>query len=382
MKRRNFIKLSVLTSLSLLSPIDIFAKKTNKKTLVLIELAGGNDGLNTLVPFSSKKYYELRPNIALEKNELNILNSKFGLNKNLENIYNLYEENSVAIINGLGYENPNLSHFKSIQIVETAGTGNRMSDEGWISEHLREYKLNEKRPANALIISKRKRGYLFSKDLTVLQIENINSFINKAKELGISKNEMSTNKSLNFLYKQEKSIKNASISLKKYVQDIKIETVFDDNTLSKEFEEASRIIKSNLDIPVIKISQKGYDTHSNQIERQSELLKELDLALNSFVQELKKSKLYDDVLIMTYCEFGRRVKENASLGTDHGTANVQFVLGGKVKGGVFGDVNLNNLDKNNLIFTSDYKNLYNTVLTKWFGDINNKFNKYELIDFL
>ncbi|KAB7888115.1 DUF1501 domain-containing protein [Poseidonibacter ostreae] len=382
MKRRNFIKLSISTALFILSPVKIMAKSTNKKTLVLIELDGGNDGLNTVIPYKSKKYYDLRPTIALKNDDINIIDENYALNKNLLNLHTLYKEKSVAIINALGYEKPNLSHFKSIQIVETAGNGKSLGKEGWISSHLRKYKLDEKTPANAMLIGKRKKGYLYAPDLTVLQLRNIDNFIKKSSKLKSSRKIGKVNDNLDFLFKQEESILNASKSLEKYTKNISIKTSFSSNDLSKDFKEAAKIIKSPLDIPVIKISQKGYDTHSNQVLRQSELLKNLDLSLGSFIKELKQSDLYNDVLIMTYSEFGRRVKENGSNGTDHGTASVQFVLGGAVKGGVYGDVNLNDLKKNNLKYTHDYKELYNTILSKWFKSKDNSFKAYKTINFL
>jgi uncharacterized protein (DUF1501 family) len=382
MKRRNFIKLSITTAILVIAPIEILAKQKAKKTLVLIELDGGNDGLNTVVPYTSKNYYDLRPTIALGKNEINIIDKKYALNKKLHNINNLYKENSVAIINGLGYEKPNLSHFKSIQIVETAGNGKSLGKEGWISSHLRKFEINEKTPANAMLIGKRKKGYLFANDLTIVQLKNIDSFIEKSSKLKSTRKIGKVNENLDFLFKQEESILNVSKSLNKYVKNISLKTKFEDDDLSNDFREAAKIIKSSLDIPVIKISQKGYDTHADQISRQNELLSNLDLSLGSFISELKESDLYNDVLIMTYSEFGRRVKENGSNGTDHGTASVQFVFGGEVKGGIYGDINLNDLKKNNLKYTRDYKELYNTVLTKWFNTKNNIFSKYKTIDFL
>ena len=382
MKRRNFIKLSIATAFLIIAPLDMLASNGSKKTLVLIELDGGNDGLNTVVPYTSKNYYDLRPTIALGKEEINIIDKKYGLNKKLNNITNLYKEKSVAIINGLGYEKPNLSHFKSIQIVETAGTGKSLGKEGWISSHLRKYKINEKTPANAILIGERKKGHLFSNDLTVLQLKNIDSFIQKSSKLKNSKKIGKVNENLDFLFKQEESILNASKSLKKYVKNVSLKTKFENDDLSNDFKEAMKIIKSSLDIPVIKISQKGYDTHSDQLSRQNELLSNLDLSLGSFIRELKEADLYNDVLIMTYSEFGRRVKENGSNGTDHGTASVQFVLSGAIKGGIYGDIDLNNLKNNNLKYTHDYKELYNTVLNKWFEDKNNIFSDYKTIDFI
>ncbi len=173
MKRRDFIKISALTASMILIPIDIHAKKSDKKTLILVELDGGNDALNSVVPYTQKNYYKLRPSLALKKEELIIIDKDFALNKNLNNITKLYKAGNTAIVHGLGYDKPNLSHFKSIRIVETASNSNESLNEGWISSELERYKLSEIRPSNAMLIGKRKKGHLFSNNLSVLQIKNI-----------------------------------------------------------------------------------------------------------------------------------------------------------------------------------------------------------------
>ena len=383
MKRRNFIKLSLFCASIVLLPIDISANEKSKKTLILVELDGGNDGLNTLVPFKERNYYKFRPTIALKEDEINVIDREFGLNKNLHNIAKIYKEKNCAIVQGLGYDNPNLSHFRSIEIVETASESNEYLNEGWIANELRRFDLTDIRPANAILIGKRKKGDLFSSDLNVLQLRNINDFIKKSSQVKNRDSKLALNSSLNFLQNQEKSVLRANKSFSKYAKNIEIQTAFEETDISKDFKEALKIIKSEIDIPVIKISQKGYDTHANQLERQSELLKDLDDAIGNFVIELKNNNLFEQVLIVTYSEFGRRVKENGSNGTDHGTASCQFVIGGKVKGGMYGkSPSLKNLNKNNLIYTTHYRSYYNTILSSWFGNKNNQFNTYKNLKFL
>lgn len=384
MKRRDFIKISALTASMILIPIDIHAKKSDKKTLVLVELDGGNDALNSVVPYTEKNYYRLRPSLSLKKEELNILDKEFGLNKNLRNLTKLYKVGSAAIVHGLGYDNPNLSHFKSIQIVETASNSNESLNEGWIAKELKKYELSDTRPSNAILIGKRKKGYLFSNSLSVLQIKSISDFISKSSSINNNNTKIDgLNSSLSFLNKQEDILINANKTLKKYANNIEIKTPFKQTDISNDFKEALKIIKSKIDIPVIKISQKGYDTHANQISRQNTLLKDIDDAIGSFVYELQQENLYDDVLIMTYSEFGRRVKENGSGGTDHGTASSHFVIGGSVKGGMYGEApSLEKLNKNNLLYTVHYRTYYNTILTSWFNEKNNPFSNYRKLDFL
>ncbi|NQY93706.1 MAG: twin-arginine translocation pathway signal, partial [Campylobacteraceae bacterium] len=143
MTRRNFIRLSLIAASCMFFPSQSFAKHSSKKTLVLVELNGGNDSLNTVVPYTSKNYYKLRENIAIPKWELSIINEHLGLHKNLKHISKLYKNNSLAIVNGLGYDNPNLSHFRSIQIVETASKSNEYLKKGWLSLELERFNLDE-----------------------------------------------------------------------------------------------------------------------------------------------------------------------------------------------------------------------------------------------
>ena len=381
MKRRNFIKTSILASLFLYVPSILNAKKHRKKTLVLIELNGGIDYLNTVIPYTEKNYYALREDLAIKKENAYILNKSLALNKNLDFLNTLYQNNSLAIINGLGYENPNFSHFRAIEIVETASFSNEYKNKGWLSETLEEYSINKLRPAQAIVFGKRKKGSLFSSNLDILQIKNINDFLKKSSKINLGKD--NDNESLNFLFKQKYSIKRANEALNTYLKKDTIMNAIPNSKLAINFSEALKIIDSALEIPVLKLSHQSYDTHANQENTLNTLLKDLDDALKYFVSELKRKDLYKDVLILTYSEFGRRVKQNASFGTDHGTACFSFVLGSVTKGGIYGEYpSLDNLFKNNLIYTTEYKTFYNTILTKWFLEKNNKFNAYNTLNFI
>jgi len=363
MKRRNFIKLSLILATSLYADI-----KIKKKTLVIIELDGANDSLNTIVPYSSKVYYKLRPSIALKKEDLNILNHEFGLSKELDFLYDLYKSKNLAVINGLGYDNPNFSHFKSIQIVET-----NVHNQGWLQNTLNKYNLDDTRPAHALIIGKQQKTFMFSKQLNILQIKNIKKFIKQSDSFSYK----SIANEYDFIEKENNIVVQANRAFKKYIKD---DAKTFDSGIEEDLHEALKVIDSNIQIPVIKISQGGYDTHANQLVRQKELHKDLNNALKYFVSELKKRALFDDVLIMTYSEFGRRVKENGSQGTDHGAAASHFVIGGSVKGGILTKhPDLNKLDKNNLVYTTHFGSLYNSILTQWFKNEDNSFKQYPML---
>jgi len=383
MKRRNFIKSSILAALVLSLPTSFMANPNKKKTLVLLELNGGADYLNIIIPYREKNYYDLRPTLALKEEEYLKLNDSLALNKDLDFLHSLYQDKTMAIINGLGYEKPNLSHFRAIEIVETGSNSNEYLDEGWLSDVLEKETLSKEKPVHAIVFGKRKKGHLFSKDLDVLEIKNISVFLKEGSKLKFDLATSVQDDTLGFLYKQEKTISRSLFAVNKYAKDVNITIEFENTDISNSFKEAVKIIKSLMDISVIKVSQKNYDTHANQKENLSLLLKELNAALKSFVTELKAENLFDEVLFLSYSEFGRRVKENGSKGSDHGTATFSFAIGGGVKGGLYGKYpSLSNLKKNNLIYTTEFKSFYNTLLNKWFLHKNNRFNAYDIINFI
>lgn len=382
MNRRDFINLSLLSSSLLLFPELSFSNTLSKKHLILVELDGGNDGLNTIVPLKEKNYYNLRPNLSLGKKDIFKINENYGLNKNLWSFYDLFKEENLAIINGLGYDKPNLSHFRSIEIVETASDSNEVLDYGWISSILKDTKVSLKQPAHGIILGNRKKGHLFSNNLDILHIKSIENFLKDTSRFNSSSSSKHV-EILEFLNKQNLLIIQAKEAFEISLKNINIEETFEDTDISFSFKEAAKIIKSPIQMPVIKISHKGYDTHSNHLQRHEELLGELNGAINSFVKQMKRDKLFDDILIVTYSEFGRRVKENASFGIDHGTAAPHFAIGGLVKGGIYEQYpSLDNLYKDNLIYTTHYRSYYNTILKSWFNNKNNIYSRYKDIGFL
>lgn len=383
MKRRNFIKSSILAALVLSLPTTFMASSVKKKTLVLLELNGGADYLNIIIPYKEKNYYELRPTLALKENEYLKIDDSLAINKDLDFLHSLYQNNDMAIINGLGYKDPNLSHFRAIEIVETGSKSNEYLDKGWLSDVLEKEELSKQKPVHAIVFGKRKKGHLFSKNLDVLQMKNITTFLKEGSRLQLDTSVLSNDDTLGFLYKQEKTIERSLLSVNKYAKDVSVTIEFENSDISNSFKEAVKIIKSPMEISVIKLSQKSYDTHANQKENLSVLLKELNAGIKSFVNELKSENIFDEVLFLTYSEFGRRVKENGSKGSDHGTATFSFVIGGGVKGGLYGEYpSLTNLKKNNLIYTTEFKSFYNTLLSKWFLHKKNRFNAYDIITFI
>lgn len=386
MQRREFIKLTAISSLGLLLKdlkLNYSFSKDNNKYLILLELKGGNDGLNTVIPFSNQKYYDLRPNISIDRSNIIQLNQDIGLHPSLEGLVKSWKNKELAIVQGIGYPNPNRSHFRSIDIWDTASDSEEIISDGWYTRAVEENK-NLKSTIDGIIIgSNNSEGLLSGTYLNTLTVENITQLINQSKNIEIISTQ-TKNKSLAHILKIQKDT-NLSVKEieKRMTQKVNFSVEFPKTKLGQHFKLTSELISNKVPVSVIKLSLSGFDTHINQKEVQNKLLKEISDCLFAFSKVMKESNNWDNVLLMTYSEFGRRAGENGNNGTDHGTASSHFILGGKVKGGLYGkQPSLIDLDNGDLKFNIDYRSLYNTILSKWYRNTNNYLSKYSVLDLI
>ena len=359
-------------------------KKFMGKRLILIQLIGGNDGLNTLIPFEDDLYYKNRPKISLEKEKILKLDSNQGLHPSLINMFSLYKEGEVSILQGVGMENPNLSHFRAMDIIETGSASNEFLKTGWLARAFNESKINY--DWNGIVLGGGFLGPLRGDNLKSLSLKNLRFFKNSTGKLEKLKiKELSKlsqrNEALTHILQLEKGLQKSTGKFTNKNM-MKVDSKGKRFPLKKQVQTALALIKSNPQIPIFVLTIPGFDTHRNQLNRHKVLLENLDQTIKVLSNDLKKMGLWDSSLILTYSEFGRRVAENESLGTDHGTANVFFALGGKVNGGIYGDrPSLKNLDKGNLVYTTDYRSIYDSIQKKWFL-LTNKQRTGELIPFI
>lgn len=369
MNRREFIKL--LSTLPLpwyLPSAWAETKQTFPATMVLLELKGGNDGLNTLIPYKKELYYQLRPNIALRKKELLPLNPDADSNTALAHhpalapLHSLWQSGQLAWIQGLGYPKPNLSHFRSIEIWETASP-DTYRDKGWLAQA---FELNrETRYINDGI----SLGFDFGpmNGGNTLAIMNPRQFFRQAAGLKTNKH-TKTNSALEHILRTQEDIHRNARAIRARMKKTKTISSALKFPLARQLNLAANLINAGIPVPVIKVSHGGFDTHSNQMGRHARLLDQLAQALAEFHNSLKQRGLWDQVLLLSYSEFGRRPAENASRGTDHGTASAHLLMGGRVRPGLFGEaVDLSSLHQDNLTHTVDFRSLYATVLKHWFG---------------
>ena len=370
--RRDFLKMLGVTPIfyglpNLFDPTKKTGSRLNPK-LILIELKGGNDGLNTVIPSKQDKYYKLRPTLAIKKYEQINLTSDIAIHPALVKLISHWDQGELACLLGLGYENPNLSHFKSIQIWDTAtrDANDDLTKQidllGWIP------KVVPDAPLKGIAFNS-SLGPLYTQDLTAISLVDPDQFAKLGRAIGTS-NFNPTNDALAYVLKVQESVHElAKIFYDKMQKIPKPPFDFPKNGLGKSLESVFKLMVANINSPTYKVSLGGFDTHTNQLNAQSNNLTILADCLNIFCANLKVMGLWNETLILTYSEFGRRVQENASGGTDHGTAAPHLALGGLVKGGIYGSYpSLENLDtRGNLIYTADFRDIYSIIAAKLWG---------------
>lgn len=380
MNRRKFLEKSSLATVgAMLIPNFLKALEKNpltnaldtQKNLIIIQLGGGNDGLNTVVPFQNDIYYRERPRLAISKTEVLKLNDELGLNPVLQGLKNIYDQGHLSIINNVGYPNPDRSHFRSMDIWHTASNTNEYWSTGWLGRYLDNAcegncdahtalevddtlsLVMKGEKVKAMALKDAKRLYKVSQSPQIQAFTKISSnYTEKNNVAYLYKTLAETNSSAKYIYEKSKVYQ----SKESYPQ----------NGFGKRLKTIAEFINSGLNTRVYYASLSGFDTHVNQKSSQERLLKTYSEAISILVKDLKKNGNLDNTLIMTFSEFGRRVKQNASNGTDHGTANNLFVIGGKLKkAGVYNkSPNLSDLDKGDLKYNVDFRQIYATLLKK------------------
>lgn len=362
MQRRAFLQ--ALGGLALFGYLPTVAAASGTgRLLILVELKGGNDGLNTVVPVADPLYTQLRPRLALARDELVALNERTALHGSLQPLVPSWQAGELAIVQSLGYPQPNLSHFRSIEIWDTASRSDQYLHDGWLARALIKSGNTSGTVADGVAIGSSELGPLLGGRSLVLS--NPDQFKRQAKLAGEGGNSGMSSGALRHLLQVERDVHHAAERLE---LEYNFRTEFPKGGFSDLAKTACRVIASG-NVNVIRLTLGGFDTHQNQRGTQAGLLKQLADGLVAMRSALLELGRWQDTLIFTYSEFGRRPRENQSGGTDHGTAAPHFVLGGRVKGGFYGaPPALDRLDANgNLPFAVDFRSLYASVLERWLG---------------
>ena len=396
-KRKEFLQFGSLATASLMMPkfLKAFEKNTfvppGNKVLVVLQFSGGNDGLNTIIPVRNDIYYRSRPGLGIKKEAALSLTDEAGIHPSLPYFKTLYDEGNLSILNNVGYPNPDRSHFRSMDIWQSASASNEYVHTGWLGRYLDAQCAGCAMPIQALemddVLSLAMKG-AHQKGLALTDPKKLFQLSNDRflKQVSASHEHVHEEATAEYLYKTlSETMSSAGYIYEQSGRHISTQT-YPSTELGRNFKTISSLIMSDINTKVYYVSLGSFDTHVNQENQQARLFTQLNDAMTSFVKDLKSNNRFEDVTIMTFSEFGRRVAQNASGGTDHGTANNMFLIGGglKKKGFINELPDLQNLTDGDLKFTVDFKNVYATLLRNWLGADDELIlgRKYGVMDFV
>jgi len=383
MNRRDFMTTCGAAGVAVVMPGVASAQTASgyDNLLVLVELKGGNDGLNTVVPYADAGYYSLRPRIAVARDQVLQLDARSGLHPSLAPLLPLWQARELAVVQGVGYPQANLSHFRSIEIWDTASKSNEYLADGWLARAFAGAPVPKNLAADGVIVGGNEMGPLAGTGTRAIALANPEQFLKQARLAAPAG--ASGNASLAHILKVEQDIVQAASGLSAgHV----FRTEFPQGAFGNAVRAAMQVVASRAPVAAIRVTLNGFDTHANQPATQQRLLKELAEGLAALKGALVELDRWNATLVMSYAEFGRRPRENQSGGTDHGTASAHFVTGGRVKGGLYGaPPAIDRLDGNgNLAFAVDFRELYATVLERWWrvpsqAALNGRFSPLDVV---
>lgn len=379
-KRRQFIQTGSLATASFMVPkflkafdrTGIAMVPPGNKVIVVLQLSGGNDGLNTVIPVRNDIYYKSRPQLNIEKGKAASLTDDVALHPELTGFADLFHDGGLGIINSVGYPNPDRSHFRSMDIWQTGSQSNELITTGWIGRYLDAQCQNCTHPTQALEIDdllslamkgETEKGLAFKDPRRLYNTSQAKYF----KDISANHPQDHPEQPVDYLYKTMAE----TLSSADYIfQQSKLHASSADypkTDLGNSLKTISSLILSDINTKVYYVSLGSFDTHVNQQAQQQKLFKDMNDSVTAFVKDLKANNRFDDVMLMTFSEFGRRVSQNASGGTDHGTANNMFLVSGglKQKGLINALPDLYDLQDGDLKYKVDFKDVYATILNKW-----------------
>lgn len=372
--RRDFLKYSALASLAISGMPGFLARAATQasaaggaRTLVVIQLTGGNDGLNTLIPYSNGAYYAARPSIAIPKKDVLTLTPDLGMHPALRPLTKLWDAGQLAWMENVGYPNPNRSHFASMAIWHTADPTQAHAD-GWIGRVAE--KIGD--PFCASNLGGTTPQALRADTFSLPSIDSVDRFQVKLPA-GL---EAAYTAMLNaprageaaYLQQATRQMLSNTQKVQRNVSKYRAGAKYPEGRFAEQLQDAARLVAAGTGQRVLYVSLGGFDTHAGQRAEQDDLLGQLAGGLSAFYADLEAQGLADWVIVMGFSEFGRRVAENASAGTDHGKGSVMFALGRGVKGGIHGDSpDLENLSEGDIRYKQDFRGVYAGALSRWLG---------------
>jgi uncharacterized protein (DUF1501 family) len=373
-----------------------FEADIDEPVLVVVQLSGGNDGINTLIPYGQGIYYDARPTLSFQQKDVLALDNQVGLHPSLTGLAALYKLGKMAVIQGVGYPGPDHSHFRSMEIWQTAEPA-KLSRSGWLARYAESSLGGSSNPLKAVQIGGSGSKAFASEKLSFPVIQSLETYhLIDPKTAMLDKNRIT--KAFLEMYDAQNQVEQLRVvsgrgyEAFKSVEAIQALTAtyankveYPKTNFARDLQLVSKLLAGKSGTRVFNVQIGGFDDHADEKEQHAKVLTQVDEGLSAFYKDLSAQGLQDRVVVMMFSEFGRRVKENGSGGTDHGTAAPMFVIGGKVKGGLYGAYpSLNSLDNGDLKYEVDFRCVYSTLIDKWLkGDAAAVLSKsYEYLKFI
>ena len=369
-----------------------------EKSLVVVQLSGGNDYLNTIVPYGDDEYYDFRKTVHIDQESVLPVDGTYGFNPNLGPLKRLYDEGKVAVINGIGYDNPNRSHFRSMDIWHTA-LPDEIGNEGWLGRVIREIDPSGENVLTGVNFGRGLPRALGVRGVPVASVGNLETYglftdieDEATRSLALRAfahmygGVQGKDPVLDFLGQTgSNALKGADIlrtAPEKYSSSIEYAA----NPIAQSMRSAAQVLFADLGTRVFYTQHGSFDTHSGELTSHAKLWQEVSGAIGDFYDDLKEHGREDEVVVLVFSEFGRRIKDNGS-GTDHGSGGVAFVIGSEVKGGMYGQYpSRREADQleGDLHFNNDFRSTYSTIIENWFGldavpIVNGTFEQFDFV---
>ena len=369
----------------------------HEKTVVVLQLSGGNDALNTVIPYNDGQYYDNRPFVNIPQDQVLKLDDKLGLNPALAPIKALWDEGNVALINGVGYPSPNRSHFRSMDVWHTAES-EEVGEDGWLGRAIRELDPQAENVLTGVNFGRGLPRALYAKGVPVASVGNLETY-------GLFpdiKDEAARNLALeaftqmyggsgrdviaNFISQTgTDALKGADI-LRVAPRQYSSSVEYADNPIAENMKSIAQVMTAGLGTRVYYTQHGSFDTHASELTSHAKLWQDVSGAVGDFMDDMKEHDMDKDVVVLLFSEFGRRIRDNGA-GTDHGSGGVAFVIGGDVNGGMYGDFPSLDDDKQmegDLHFSNDFRSTYSTIAERWLGidPVTTTNGQYEQFDFI
>ena len=368
------------------------------RTLVVIELEGGNDALNTIIPYTDGLYYDSRPGIGIPQSEVLKINGELGFNPSMSQLKHIWHDGGLAIVNGIGYPKPDRSHFRSRDIWYTAEP-EKIGATGWLGAAIRDLDATGDNVLTGINFGRGLPRALVCKGVPVASVGNLDTY-GLLPDIANERARINALESFSLMYGAAAGKDVIADALSRAGSDALVgadalrtapeqysSTIeYADNPLSKNLKSAAQVMSANLGTRIFYTRYGSFDTHSNELQTHAKLWKDVSSAVGDFVDDLKEHEMYDDTIVFIYSEFGRRIKDNGT-GCDHGSGGVALILGGQVNGGCYGELPSlveAHQSEGDLSFNNDFRCSYATLLERWLEldpdpIVNDHFEQFEFI---